>query len=497
MLPVYTSGESISIRCLPPNPSEVVHIQYFKDGKKFEISLEKLYVISSLSTGKKGNYSCGYMCNRYGRQILSKTSQSVSITVVDIPRAPSIILTPKLPFYIAGETISFKCSLPEESTAAIIQYFKNNQEILKSKTPKTKFTYDVSNVSVKNTGSYTCQYCLSYSGRNIVSRSLPISITVEDPPSTPVLNLAPNLEIFVVGESVVLTCHGFVNARHNIYKDGLLLLNDFTHLIPNLRLSHNGNYTCAYILDNKGRQVESSRSETVNIYVIDPLPAPTLTLGGPIVKVEDGIKVILNCSAPDDELLRTFYYFSTTEENDVTNLTAFSASFELELEPISHISYICEYEQELRGRKIRSRRSQTLYIQLSDGSLLSPPEIAGIIGAVSLLLCFTLALWFYMKSKKYNRQNRFRFSWYWKENQSPKISHPLHPLCPVKKTEGTNQVVEPHGEGNKETVSRSPSSLSIFTQKDTDDAIEKPMNFSTFHYENQSEEHSTSKYTTF
>lgn len=100
-------------------------------------------------------------------------------------------------------------------------------------------------------------------------------------------------------------------------------------------------------------------------YHLDLLPAPTLTLGGPIVKVEDGFKVTLNCSAPDDDMLRTFYYFSGTKENDVTNLTAISASFELELGPISHISYSCEYEQELKGRKIRSRRSQTISVQLS------------------------------------------------------------------------------------------------------------------------------------
>lgn len=484
LLPVYASGESISIKCLPPNGSEVVHIQYFKDDKNIHTSLERLYVISSLSQKMKGNYSCGYMCNRYGRQIFSKTSRSVSITVVDIPPAPSIILKPKLPVYIKGENVSIICSLPEESAITSIRYFKDDQEIQKLETPNTMFSYIVSDLSLENTGKYKCQYWLNTSGRHISSyASDPISIIVEDPPVTPVLKLAPNLEIYVVGESLVLTCNGYVNARHNIYKDGQLLQNDFSHLIPSLQLYHNGNYTCTYNFNNKGRYMESSQSQTVNIYVIDLLPAPTLTLGGPIVKVEDGFKVTLNCSAPDDDMLRTFYYFSGTKENDVTNLTAISASFELELGPISHISYSCEYEQELKGRKIRSRRSQTISVQLSEASVMSPPVIAGIIGAVSLLLCFTLALWFYMKSKKYKRHNRFRFSWYWKEKQTPKKPNSPHPL---KKIEQTNQVLDTSGEDHLKPVSRSPSCLSITTQKEAED-VDKAMNFFTFQYENLSE----------
>ncbi|KAM3936748.1 Fc receptor-like protein 5 [Leptodactylus fuscus] len=460
LFPVYTTGESISIKCLPPDGSEVIHIQYFKNDKLFYTTLEKLYVISSLSLEKEGRYSCGYMSNLHGRQIFSKPSQSLSIRVVVIPQVPSIILNPMRSVYIKGETVSITCSLPEEPTVISIQYFKDDQEIHKSETPKAVSSYLVSNLSKENTGQYKCQYWVNTSERNISSHaSLPTSIIVEDPPETPVLKLAPNLQIYVSGETLVLTCSGFVNARHHIYKDGKLLQNDFSHLFPSLQLQDNGDYTCTYDFNNRGRQIESSRSQTVKIHVIDPWPAPTLTLGGPIVKLEDGFKLTLNCSAPDDDLLRTFYYFNAIEENPVTNLTAFSASFEFDLGPISHISYVCEYEQEVGGRKIRSRRSQTLPIQLSEASVMSPPVIAGIIGAISLLLCLTLALWFYMKSKKFGTGKKIilqkrpilhakaatNYEALLRHMQS--ISIVISPASPVKKIEETNQVLDISGEG--------------------------------------------------
>ncbi|KAG8596381.1 hypothetical protein GDO81_001876 [Engystomops pustulosus] len=366
VLPVYTSGESISIKCVPPNGFDVLHIQYFKDDKEFHKSLENSYVISSLSHAERGTYSCGYMSNRYGRQIFSKKSQSISITVVDIPQAPSIILNPKEPVYIKGENVSLTCSLPEDSTVTTIQFFKGDQEIHISEMPTIMSSYNISNLSQWHAGSYKCQYWVITSGRNILSHaSLPVSITVEDPSSTPFLRLTPNMEIYVVGETLVLTCYGFGNVRYHIYKDGQLLKNDLSYQIPSLQLYHNGNYTCNYTYAIKERQIKSPESSTVNIHVIDPWPAPTLTLEGSIVKVEAGFRVTLNCSAPDDDLLRTFYYFNPVKENDVTNLTASSASLEFNLGQINHISYVCEYEQELRGRKIRSKRSQVLSLQLS------------------------------------------------------------------------------------------------------------------------------------
>ncbi|KAM4049121.1 platelet endothelial cell adhesion molecule-like [Anomaloglossus baeobatrachus] len=483
VLPMYIRGEYISIKCEPPTNFNVVHIQYFKDGKKFHTSSHNRYNISTLSLGNKGHYSCDYICKQYERQLLSKRSQSVSITIVDIPQAPSIILDPKLPLYIKGETVNITCSLPEESTAISIKYIKDDREIHNSETPQRMSSYIVSNMSLENAGNYKCHYGLNISGRHISSHtSSSVSIIVEDPLITPILKKAPDLQIYTVGENLVLTCQGFASESYKIYKDGQLLQNDFSHIIPKLQLNNNGNYTCTYNFNKKGRHLESSRSQSVNIYVIDPLPAPKLTLGGPIKKLEDGFQVILNCSAPDDNLLRTFYYFNTAEKNDVTNVTAFSASLELKLGPISQLSYSCEYEEELRGRKIRSGRSEILSEQLTEASMMSPPVMAGIIGVICLILCFTLALWFYKKSKKYSRHNRFSFSWYWKENRYPKKSYSSRPLNPEEKNKETNQVMD-MTEDQCKIVSRQPSSLSITTEKEAD-PVDNVMNFSTFYSKN-------------
>ncbi|XP_040272753.1 Fc receptor-like protein 5 isoform X5 [Bufo bufo] len=419
-----------------------------------------------------------------GRTISSSPSEHVTINVTNTPLPPNITLVPLFSVYTTKESVHLECAPPDGTAAKGIQIYKEGK-IHEEVTQKSR--YEISASDKDAPGRYYCKYWVEMNGRTISSSpSEHVTINVTNPPITPVLKLAPTLEMYVVGESLVFTCSGLVNARHTIYKDGQLLQNDFFHLIPSVQLYHNGSYTCAYNFDNKGRQMESSRSQAVNIYVIEPLPAPILTLGRPIEKVEEGFVVTLNCSAPDEDLLRTFYYFSTTEDNHLANLTGFSKSLELKVGHVSQISYICEYEQELKGRTIRSRRSQTLPIQLSEASIMSPPVIAGIIGAISLLLCFTLALWFYMKSKRYNRLNRFRFSWYWKENRSPKRPDAPQPLCPLKETEEKNQILDISVKDHYKIVSINPACLSIATQKETD-ALDGAMNFSTFHCKNVSE----------
>lgn len=103
---------------------------------------------------------------------------------------------------------------------------------------------------------------------------------------------------------------------------------------------------------------------------LDPLPAPNLTLGYSVEKVNDGFQVTLNCSAPDSDLMRTFYFIETSDKHSEKNVTDYSASLKWELGRISHGTFYCEYEEEIQERKIRSRRSQALTIPLAGNILI-------------------------------------------------------------------------------------------------------------------------------
>ncbi|XP_040176986.1 uncharacterized protein LOC120909278 [Rana temporaria] len=298
-----------------------------------------------------------------------------------------------------------------------------------------------------------------------------------DVPVAPVLTLVPNYQLYVTGETLEMLCVASADYNFNIRKNDQLLMKStvpgivYRYPIQSLNHGDSGNYTCTYNRNIQGRILESFTSQPLNVHVIDSLPAPNLTLGYSVEKVNDGFQVTLNCSAPDSDLMRTFYFIETSDKHSEKNVTDYSASLKWELGRISHVTFYCEYEEEIQERKIRSRRSQRLTIPLAGPSLLSPPAVAGIIGVVSLLLCLALVLIFYMKYKRKYKEKRLHFSLYWK---TPKKASKQHILNHAKSKEEVNQDQE-----NLRKVSRKSKRLSIATAKE-DKSEDIAMNFFTF-----------------
>ncbi|XP_075068286.1 immunoglobulin superfamily member 1-like [Mixophyes fleayi] len=488
VLPVYISGESINMTCSPPDGPAVISIQYYKYDKEIHesetLGRMSTYLITSSSPDSTGNYSCRYCFNHSDRYIYSQNSLSVAIRVMDIPPAPVLKNQSGHSVFLMGDSLQLLCSVPSISSQYMVtqMYIYLGNEEVKSDSPNSQLStpYAVSNLDRSSFGVYSCQFKANVSSREIISqRSNTLKITLIDTPLAPVLQVVPNHQVYIAGETLNLQCFGSFTGRHNVYKDGQLLLNSGSPLIlfshsTDIQQNDNGNYTCTYHKDIQGRMVESLTSQPVNIYVIDPLPCPNITLESPVQKTDDGFQVTLKCSAPDVDLLRTFYYFKATEENDMRNSTDVSGSLVWELEPVSHVVFSCEYEEVLRGRKIRSIRSRSLNIPLSEASLLTPPMIAGIIGVVSLLLCLTLVIWFYVRNKRQNKNKRLRFSWYWKENKMPNKVPSSCPVNPVRSNKDTSQDLEMSRRG-----SINLSRLSITTEKE-DNALDNTVNFSTF-----------------
>ncbi|XP_068127611.1 basement membrane-specific heparan sulfate proteoglycan core protein-like isoform X2 [Hyperolius riggenbachi] len=436
---VYTREETVTVVCNTDQQGVKLY-QFFKNNNISGNKSENLLVTSGPDTA--GSYSCSYVTMHSGREIESKRSAPIDIKVIDIPSAPSIISEPEFPVYLRGETINMTCSPPRGLKVTEIQYFKDDRNIFTHDSSETRYRID--NSSPENAGKYSCGFSIINSGRQIHSkRSSYNVVSVVDPPGAPALELALNHQLYVVGETLQMSCVADSVASKdikacNIYKHGKFLRECDSRKSPNRPVVYNdnGNYTCSYFIEEQGRKVESLTSLPIAIHVIDRLPAPNLTLSS-VVKMNNGFKVTLNCSAPDPHLMRHFFYIKTSNEHSERNVTDYSASLMWELGPVSHADFYCLYEEEMRGRKIKSKMSHILTIPLAG-----------------------------------YKEKRFRLSWYWKTNK--KVSGPRIP-----KDSGNKENNDCDLEQSNE-VSRCPSHLSIVTAQE-DNEGDVTVNFSTFH----------------
>ncbi|XP_072271270.1 immunoglobulin superfamily member 1-like isoform X2 [Pyxicephalus adspersus] len=475
---VYTKQETFKLNCSPPISAPAKGIQIYFEGKIIqEGELLHTGLISASNQDAPGNYSCKYWVEISGRRIYSSQSDHVIVNVTETPPPPSIGLIPSYTVYTKQESFKLNCSPPISAPAKGIQIYFEGKIIQEGELLHTGL---ISASNQDAPGNYPCKYWVEISGRRIYSsQSDHVIVNVTEAPGAPKLVLVPDYQFYVRGETLQILCMAGSNAQYiTLYKNGQLLLKSpslaelLRYSVPSLNHGDSGNYICMNQRNVKGRSLESSTSHPLN--VIEPLPAPNLTMGYSIEKTNDGFHVTLNCSAPDFDLMRTFYIIEASDKHSERNVTDYSASVKLELGNVNYATFYCEYEEEIQTRKIRSKRSQTLTIPLAEPSLLSPPIVAGVIGVVSLLICLALILLFYMKFKRQYKTKRFRFSLYWK---TPKKAPEQHILNNLRSKEEVNENQE-----KLEEVSRNPTRLSITTGK-VDDEDDIALNFCTFRNE--------------
>ncbi|KAM4707009.1 Fc receptor-like protein 5 [Discoglossus pictus] len=416
--PVYISGENITLICSIPFGSTVEEIQYYKDGKNVHRERTSCtnftYIISAHAHEAAAKYSCGYWIQKSNREIQSQPSSTVTVITINQLPIPKLQDKSGLPIYLSGDNLQLVCSASPQYNVTGFYIYLDDDRLLSLKTSdQSSLTHGVSSIS--SSGSYSCQIQANVLGREILSqKSNPLLISLTDPPPPPTLFLVQDYNVYITGETIDMLCTEAHNStKYNLYSGDQFLLSSKALKLPKIHSKSNASYTCTYHKDIQNRLVESGRSKPIKITVIDPPSAPYITLGSPVQKVEDGFLVTLNCSAPDTNVQRTFYFFKITAEDDTSssekNVTNVSATVLWELGLISNAIFSCEYEEDMIGRRVRSKRSINLTVLLIESSIFSPPVIAGLIGGISLIICLTLIIWFYVRSKKEKRYNTFRF----------------------------------------------------------------------------------------
>uniref|UniRef100_K7G4W4 Alpha-1B-glycoprotein-like n=1 Tax=Pelodiscus sinensis TaxID=13735 RepID=K7G4W4_PELSI len=173
---VFLRGESVTLTCSAPSTDTVSRIRFFRDGKEISSAdikpNAKFLQLSSVSETDAGEYSCEYWKKESEREIPSERSRTISINVTARMPAPTLTVSPSYRVFLPRESVTLTCSAPSTDTVTLIQFFRDGQKI-----NSNVKSHQLSSVSERDAGAYSCEYWKKESEREIPSeRSRPISI---------------------------------------------------------------------------------------------------------------------------------------------------------------------------------------------------------------------------------------------------------------------------------------------------------------------------------
>ncbi|XP_072884658.1 uncharacterized protein [Hemitrygon akajei] len=391
-LPVYVTGESITITCTAARSEILGHFQLMKDSVTLYNSTgnqgDLTYRIQHVSKSTRGNYTCVRMSQISGRWIHSPPSRPVSVIVADLPPPPQISLFPEYPVYVSGESITITCTAARADAAGQFQLTKDGVPLMNSTGIQREFTYHIQHVSKSRAGNYTCVMSTQVTGRWIQTpASHPISIHVTDPSPRPYVLKIPDYPVYINGESVTITCatagHGSTG-QLQLLKNSIPFMNStsdqqkFAYRISNMNSNNEGNYTCALLTQVSGRWLRSSASQSVQLITTDIpsrpkiykspdlsvyVPGETINItcvaGHPI---ENGRLQLTKDSAPlmnssdHQDHQRDFTYIIKNVSKNMAGV------------------YACALQTQISGRRITSPSSQPVHVIVTEG--LTPPHLS-------------------------------------------------------------------------------------------------------------------------
>nr|XP_028560737.1 uncharacterized protein LOC114583616 [Podarcis muralis] len=184
---VYTSGESVELKCSSSETRNLSRTQFFRDHQDLHSvkpsspsSLNNVTHTLRLAIQDDGDYSCRYHIVESGREIASRESNSIRISVLP-PPAPELSIIPPRQTFLQGQRITLKCSHPEGQLAAKFFFYE-----MKAERGWTKLqeqfdnTLEITAEFQEINKSFVCAYMEESSARqlSVQSNRIEFSITV-------------------------------------------------------------------------------------------------------------------------------------------------------------------------------------------------------------------------------------------------------------------------------------------------------------------------------
>ncbi|XP_018418633.1 PREDICTED: uncharacterized protein LOC108792363 [Nanorana parkeri] len=373
----YLTGEPVILQCQTTVDFTIHGYKFFKNDReipRLEISSNRLR-ISSAKKSDDGSYSCQYwVLDSRGKQ-QSDVSFPISLTILDQPSQPRLLVTPRQSLYFEGESVTLECEHHPVHSQVRYEFHKDNSKL------------DSYHDSLR-------------SNRHIEGLSSPLS-------SAPRLNFVPSYATFIKGENVSMQCVApspVILTLYRFYKEGVEIRGPLSSKgllsLHNITKKDQALYTCMYWSPTSNREIPSTQSDEREIYVIDHLRPPMLSADPPSGRIKDGGNVTLYCLIRESYKRAIFHFLNETDE--VTSVHTYNpqtraAAITIIVKKNNNTSpakYSCQYTAEIKGRLLLSPKSPQVEITvITTGSLLWLIAIGVAAGIAVLIIIVSLVYW--------------------------------------------------------------------------------------------------------
>ncbi|KAG2457847.1 FCRL5 protein, partial [Polypterus senegalus] len=283
-VPFYT-GDDVTLECSSDsNLSDWTYRWYhwseagmWNELKNFT---EDTYTLQSVTQSDGGKYWCYAFTDNPLHY--TEFSNAVILTVQDKPNVTLTLKNDEKSVYIGNE-VTLECSIDGKFTDLTYHFYRGDDRKWGSEIKASKEnTYTIKSVTQSDSGVYHCNFYRDNPPYFLLSRSNPVTLTVQELFSKPALTVHPSTTLWE-GDNVTLRCQSEslvqeTQLRYKFYKEEESVsqgASESKFSILSAQPEKSGSYWCE--VEEEGKKTEKKTSERVQV-TVRGYPKATLTL---------------------------------------------------------------------------------------------------------------------------------------------------------------------------------------------------------------------------
>ncbi|XP_030592655.1 immunoglobulin superfamily member 1-like [Archocentrus centrarchus] len=341
--------------------------------------------IPQVNFNNEGSYQCQYQTRISNEDFRSPQSDPVRVSLTVILPKPSISMIP-VGEVTWGQDVSITCLISTQHLGGTFTLQQISGSFRKTQTSSTNSaTFNITQVTFNNEGSYRCQYQTRVSSRDFSSsQSDPVRLSLTVTLPKPSISMVPVGEV-TWGQDVSIACS--ISTQHlggtftlqqisgSFRKTQISNRNSATFSIPQVNFNNEGSYQCQYQTRVSSQDFRSPQSDPVRVSLTVTLPKPSISMF-PVGEVTWGQDISITCSISTQHLGGTFtlQQISGSYRKTQTSSTN-SATFNItQVNFNNEGSYQCQYQTRVSSRGFSSPQSDPVRLSLT--VILPKPSIS-------------------------------------------------------------------------------------------------------------------------